>query len=89
VLWCGNQRLSPQQLLDAVTCSARYSAAGQEILPAECPEIHYVSNLDKYPDGTLYSGAGYHTDHSNAARPPKATVLHAVKLRIVAATRSM
>jgi taurine dioxygenase len=47
----------------------------------ECPEIHYISNQDFYPDGRRYiPGEGYHTDHSNAACPPKATVLHAVRL---------
>ena len=47
----------------------------------ECPQIHYISNQDFYPDGKRYiPGEGYHTDHSNAAEPPKATVLHAVQL---------
>jgi taurine dioxygenase len=47
----------------------------------ECPLIHYISNQDKYEDGTVYiPGEGYHTDHSNDAMPPKATALHAVKL---------
>ena len=47
----------------------------------ECPQIHYISNQDKFPDGTRYiPGAGYHTDHSNDPRPPKATVLYAVTL---------
>jgi taurine dioxygenase len=47
----------------------------------ECPMIHYISNQDKFEDGTVYiPGEGYHTDHSNDARPPKATALHAVKL---------
>ena len=47
----------------------------------ECPQIHYISNQDKYPDGTRYiAGAGYHTDHSNAVAPPKATILCAVSL---------
>lgn len=47
----------------------------------ECPEIHYLSNQDKYDDGKRYiPGAGYHTDHSNAAMPPKATILLAIKL---------
>src|SRR5262249_41375826 len=46
-----------------------------------CPQIHYISNQDFYPDGKRYiPGEGYHTDHSNAAAPPKATVLHAVRL---------
>ena len=41
----------------------------------ECPAVHYISNEDKYPDGKRYIPvAGYHTDHSNDATPPKATV---------------
>ena len=47
----------------------------------DCPQIHYVSNQDRFPDGRRYiPGEGWHTDHSNATRPPKATVLHAVRL---------
>src|SRR5205085_164416 len=38
-------------------------------------------NQDNFADGRRYiPGEGYHTDHSNAECPPKATVLHAVKL---------
>jgi taurine dioxygenase len=47
----------------------------------DCPMIHYISNQDRFDDGTVYiPGEGYHTDHSNDAKPPKATALHAVKL---------
>ena len=47
----------------------------------ENPLVHYISNQDKYPDGKRYiPGEGYHTDHSNDRQPPKATVLHAIKL---------
>jgi taurine dioxygenase len=47
----------------------------------DCPEIHFISNQDKFPDGRPYiPGEGWHTDHSNDVRPPKATVLHAVAL---------
>jgi alpha-ketoglutarate-dependent taurine dioxygenase len=47
----------------------------------ECPMIHYISNQDRFEDGTVYiPGEGYHTDHSNDVMPPKATALHAVKL---------
>jgi len=47
----------------------------------ECPMVHYISNQDRFEDGTVYiPGEGYHTDHSNDAKPPKATALHAVKL---------
>jgi taurine dioxygenase len=82
VLVIRDQHLSPQQVLAAVQLFG-------EVLPQhntkfalpECPQIHYVSNQDFYPDGKRYiPGEGYHTDHSNAVEPPKATVLHAVKL---------
>jgi len=50
----------------------------QSLTPAE---LLYLSNQDRYPDGKRYiPGAGYHTDHSNARMPPKATVLYAVTL---------
>ncbi len=82
VLVFRNQHLTPHQLLAAVrmfgTVFLQYNS--RFALP-ECPEIHYISNQDFYPDGRRYiPGEGYHTDHSNAARPPKATVLHAVRL---------
>jgi taurine dioxygenase len=47
----------------------------------ECPQIHYISNQDKFEDGRVYiPGEGYHTDHSNDIEPPKATALYAVRL---------
>jgi len=47
----------------------------------DCPEIHYLSNQDSFPDGRRYiPGEGWHTDHSNDVRPPKATILYAVTL---------
>src|SRR5215813_8502347 len=82
VLVIRDQKLLPAQLLAAVQLFG-------EVLPQhntkfalpECPMIHYISNQDRYPDGKRYiPGAGYHTDHSNAAAPPKATILHAVQL---------
>jgi taurine dioxygenase len=43
--------------------------------------VHYISNADTLENGKRYiPGEGYHTDHSNAAAPPMATVLSAVKL---------
>lgn len=82
VLVIRGQTLSAGQLLDAVRLfgdvfpqhNTRFS------LP-ECPEIHFISNQDKFPDGRRYiPGEGWHTDHSNDVRPPKATILHAVTL---------
>src|SRR6266446_3031935 len=47
----------------------------------ECPMIHYISNQNRFEDGRAYiPGEGYHTDHSNDPKPPKATALHAIKL---------
>lgn len=51
------------------------------LLP-ENPLIYQITNeeLTQKP-GTYYvPGTGWHTDHSNDARPPKATMLYAVKL---------
>ncbi len=82
VLVIRDQSLDPAQMLAAVRLfgsvfpqhNTRFALPG-------CPEIHYLSNQDRFPDGRRYiPGEGYHTDHSNAAEPPKATVLHAVKL---------
>src|SRR3954468_12874768 len=82
VLVLRGQTQTPHGLLEAVRLfgdvfpqhNTRFS------LP-DCPEIHFISNQDKFPDGRRYiPGEGWHTDHSNDARPPMATVLHAVKL---------
>ncbi len=82
VLVVRDQHLSAPQLAQAVELfgeifrqqNTRFSIEG-------CPQIHYVSNQDAFPDGRRYiPGDGWHTDHSNAVRPPKATVLHAVSL---------
>ena len=82
VLVFRDQHLSPQQLLDAVQLFGEvFPQHNTRFALPECPQIHYISNQDFYPDGKRYiPGEGYHTDHSNAAEPPKATVLHAVKL---------
>jgi taurine dioxygenase len=82
VLVIRDQNLSPQQVLDAVQLFGEvFPQHNTKFALPECPQIHYVSNQDFYPDGKRYiPGEGYHTDHSNAVEPPKATVLHAVKL---------
>jgi taurine dioxygenase len=82
VLVFRDQRLSPHQLLAAVQLFGEvFPQHNMRFALPECPQIHYISNQDTYPDGKRYiPGEGYHTDHSNAAAPPKATVLHAVKL---------
>ena len=82
VLVFREQHLSPPELLEAVQMFGEiFPQHNSRFSLPECPLIHYISNQDFYPDGKRYiPGEGYHTDHSNAAEPPKATVLHAVQL---------
>ncbi|MDE2008092.1 MAG: TauD/TfdA family dioxygenase [Rhodospirillales bacterium] len=82
VLVVRDQRLAPAEMLAAIrNWGEIFPQHNPRFALPDCPEIHYISNQDSYPDGRRYiPGEGYHTDHSNAARPPKATVLHAVKL---------
>jgi taurine dioxygenase len=82
VLVFRGQRLSPPQMLAA---AERFGSVFAQHNPRfqlpDCPLVHYISNEDFYPDGSRYiPGAGWHTDHSNAEAPPKATLLHAVAL---------
>jgi taurine dioxygenase len=82
VLVIREQSLSPHQVLAAVELFGRVFLQHNTLfaLP-ECPQVHYLSNQDHFPDGRRYiPGEGWHTDHSNDARPPKATALHAVTL---------
>jgi taurine dioxygenase len=82
VLVIRGQSLGPQQVLAAVELFGRvFQQHNTRFAIPECPQIHYLSNQDHFPDGRRYiPGEGWHTDHSNDARPPKATVLHAVTL---------
>jgi taurine dioxygenase len=82
VLVFRDQHLSPHQLLAAVQLFGDvFPQHNTRFALPDCPQIHYISNQDSYPDGKRYiPGEGYHTDHSNAVEPPKATVLHAVQL---------
>jgi taurine dioxygenase len=82
VLAIREQTLTPGQMLEAVGLfGTLFPQHNTQFAIAEAPEIHYISNQDRLPDGTRYiPGEGWHTDHSNDTRPPKATVLHAVTL---------
>jgi taurine dioxygenase len=82
VLVIRGQRLSPRQMVTAVQLFGEiFHQHNTRFALADCPQIHYISNQDKFPDGRRYiPGEGWHTDHSNDVRPPKATVLHAVTL---------
>jgi len=82
VLVFRDQHLSPPQLLAAVQLFGEvFPQHNTRFALPDCPQIHYLSNQDHFPDGRRYiPGEGWHTDHSNDSRPPMATVLHAVKL---------
>jgi taurine dioxygenase len=82
VLVIRDQALTPPQVVEAVSLFGTiFPQQNTKFAIPDCPQIHYVSNQDRFPDGRRYiPGDGWHTDHSNAVRPPKATVLHAVRL---------
>lgn len=82
VLVIRDQNLSAPEFLQAMQLFGDiFPQHNSRFQVPECPMIHYISNQDRFKDGTVYiPGEGYHTDHSNDARPPKATALHAVKL---------
>jgi taurine dioxygenase len=82
VLVVRDQHLDPRQLLAAVGLFGTvFPQHNTRFALPDCPQIHYLSNQDHFPDGRRYiPGEGWHTDHSNDTRPPKATVLHAVSL---------
>ncbi|HMD64772.1 MAG TPA: TauD/TfdA family dioxygenase [Stellaceae bacterium] len=82
VLVFRDQHLTPDQLFKAVGLFGEvFPQHNSRFALRDCPLVHYISNQDFYADGRRYiPGEGYHTDHSNAACPPKATVLHAVSL---------
>ncbi len=82
VLAIRDQTLDPRQMLAAVELFGTvFQQHNTRFALPECPQIHYLSNQDRFPDGRRYiPGEGWHTDHSNDTRPPKATVLHAVTL---------
>ena len=82
VLVFREQHLSPHQLVAAVGLFGEiFPQHNSRFALPECPLVHYISSQDFYPDGRRYiPGEGYHTDHSNAVCPPKATVLQAVSL---------
>ena len=82
VLVIRGQTLDPQQMLEAVRLFGDvFIQHNKRFSLTDCPQVHYLSNEDHYSGGNRYiPGAGYHTDHSNAPEPPKATVLFARSL---------
>jgi taurine dioxygenase len=82
VLAIRDQRLNAPRFLDAMKIFGEiFLQHNPRFAVPECPQIHYISNQDRFEDGRVYiPGEGYHTDHSNDVEPPKATALYAVKL---------
>src|SRR5215831_21354107 len=82
VLVIRDQHLTPEQVLSAVGLFGTvFPQHNTRFALPDYPQIHYLSNQDHFPDGRRYiPGEGWHTDHSNDTRPPKATALHAVEL---------
>lgn len=85
VLLFREQTLTPKSLLDAASIfgppmEQHYS---QYRMP-DFPTIGVLSSRDAEvrPDGTpiLLGTESWHTDHTNHARPPKATILHALSV---------
>jgi taurine dioxygenase len=77
-----DQNLTAPQFLEAIKMFGDiFLQHNPRFAVPECPQIHYISNQEKFEDGRVYiPGEGYHTDHSNDIEPPKATALYAVKL---------
>jgi taurine dioxygenase len=77
-----DQNLTAPQFLEAMKIFGEvFLQHNPRFAVPEGPQIHYISNQDKFEDGRVYiPGEGYHTDHSNDIEPPKATALYAVKL---------
>ncbi len=82
VLAFRDQSLTAPQMLEAVKIFGDiFPQHNARFAVPDCPMVHYISNADTLESGKRYiPGEGYHTDHSNDAAPPKATVLSAVKL---------
>jgi len=77
-----DQKLNALQFLEAMKIFGEiFLQHNPRFAVPECPQIHYISNQDKFEDGRVYiPGEGYHTDHSNDVEPPKATGLYALKI---------
>jgi hypothetical protein len=69
------RRLAPQFLATMQNFGEVFPQHKSRFAVPECPLIHYISNQGRLEDGRVYiPGEGYHTDHSNNAIPPVASV---------------
>ena len=77
VLVIRNQFLNPNEFQKAAEIFGKiFRQHNSKFSLKENPLVHYISNQDKFSDGKIYiPGEGFHTDHSNDKKPPKATIL--------------
>ena len=83
VLVIRDQQLQPPQFAQAARLFGDLMAQQlKKFTLADHPEVGTISSRDlPLVDGKLHvRGENFHTDHSNFAAPPKATMLHAVAL---------
>src|SRR5262249_49089498 len=90
VLVIRDQHLTPPQVLAAVGLFGTiFPQHNTRFALPDCPQIHYLSNQDRFPDGRRYiPGEGWHTDHSNDTRPPRRRCFTPSSCRTEAETRS-
>ena len=77
VLVIRNQFLNPNEFQKAAEIFGKiFRQHNSKFSLKENPLVHYISNQDKFSNGKIYiPGEGFHTDHSNDKKPPKATIL--------------
>ncbi len=77
VLVIRNQSMNPKEFQKAAEIFGEvFKQHNTRFSLKENPLVHYISNQDKFEDGKVYiPGEGFHTDHSNDKKPPKATIL--------------
>lgn len=77
VLVIRNQNMNPAEFQKAAEIFGEvFKQHNSRFSIKENPLVHYISNQDKFEDGKVYiPGEGFHTDHSNDKKPPKATIL--------------
>jgi taurine dioxygenase len=82
VLVFRNQNLTAPQLFAAAQQLGEPAAQSLTQYQApDCPMVSYVSNQERTEEGVpKLLGKAWHTDHSFQAKPPMATMLHAVAL---------
>jgi taurine dioxygenase len=81
VLVIRDQAFTPPQFLAAAQVFGElFQHDKREMHVPGYPQIYYVSNEQTVPGKRYISGETFHTDHSNHASPPKATLLYPVSL---------